>query len=130
MCRYRDGSSFLCRLCSVSEVFRGSYRDTRASWWNIRTVQIPTSTTTARRILPYLSACFEFLCTESDSKSGDSQEDGAFQTPNPCDCWHFSDCKILNATAVTAIPCIHGPPPSRPYHGGPRNARRMTIYRA
>ena len=62
------------------------------SWWNTRNVHIPKSSTIPR-ILPQagpslqLSACSESCTFSQTSKNVDSQEDGAFQTPNPCDCW-------------------------------------------
>ena len=68
-------------------------------------------------LLPVIVGMFGILYTKSDSRRDDSHEDGAFQTPNPCDCWHFGDCEWLQTT-VTEIPRVHGPPPSIGAWGG------------
>ena len=49
------------------------------SWWNIRNVQV-TKSTTPPRIVPQTGPS-GILYTESDSKSDDSHEDGAFPIP-------------------------------------------------
>ena len=53
--------------------------------------------------IPLTACMFEILYTESDSKSDDCHGYGAFQTPNPCDCWHFSNCEGLATRTVRLI---------------------------
>ena len=116
MCRYTDGSSFLCSLCSVSEVSEGLRRRHKLHGGILETFKyqhLPQPEGSCRKPThPCKCEHVLNLVHSSQSKSGDSHEDGAFQTPNPCDCGHLRlrSAKNDDSHAVTEIPRAHAPP--------------------
>ena len=101
MRRYSDGSSFLCSLCSVSEVSEGLRRrhELHGGTLETFTYQHPPQPTGSCGKLAHPCNCqqiFNLVHRVRVQKS--------FQTPNPCDCWHFLDCEVLKMTIVTEIP--------------------------
>ena len=124
MCRYTDGSSFLCSLCSVSEGLRRRHKLHGGILETLKYQHLPQPEGSCRKPA-HPCKCehvlnLVHLVHSSQSKSGDSHEDGAFQTPNPCDCGHLrlQSAKNDDSHAVTEIPRAYAPPPARPYQGG------------
>ena len=135
MCRHRNGLSF---LCSVSEVSKRSFNDRRthklfmlgySKLSNTKICHSPKDHAPNWHV-PVTVGMFGILCTESDSNSDDSHEDGNFQIPNPVTVCTFEiDCDGPKKATVTEILRGHSPPPHPlPDHtaGGGRKARCLT----